>query len=203
MDDQFWSWKYLSNSKPTWISHFHQVDECLKTNPDSILEIGVGTGLFGSVIKHFTNVVYESLDITPELKPTYIASVLNLPFSDNSFDTICCFQVLEHLPFEDFETALRQIFRCAKNAVVLSLPNAGRVIKIKLPKIKFNIELFGLRQNIYSGHMWEINYKGSPKKIVEKKIYNIVPVGWELKKSYRVDENPYHHFYVFSKIKSE
>ena len=173
MEEQSYGWKYLSNNKATWISHFHQIDECLKTNPVSVLEIGVGTGLFCSIIKHFSNVTYDSIDINPELKPTHIGSVLDLPFPNNSFDTVCCFQVLEHLSFSNFEIALKEIFRCAKNAVVLSLPNARRPVHIKLPKIKFNIEFPSLRYASHSSYMWEINSKGFSQKIVEKNIWCI------------------------------
>ena len=49
------------------------------------------------------------------------ASLLALPFADDSFDVVGCFEVLEHLP--DPAAALRELARVARRGVVLSVPH--------------------------------------------------------------------------------
>jgi ubiquinone/menaquinone biosynthesis C-methylase UbiE len=62
------------------------------------------------------------------------ASVQALPFSDRSFDVVTCLEVLEHL--EDPGSAVRDLARVAKKAIVLSVPfepwfRAGNVLRGK------------------------------------------------------------------------
>lgn len=45
-----------------------------------------------------------------------------LPFDDNSFDTSCAFEVLEHL--EQFHLLVDEMFRVTRSTILLSLPNA-------------------------------------------------------------------------------
>jgi ubiquinone/menaquinone biosynthesis C-methylase UbiE len=44
-----------------------------------------------------------------------------LPFQDNSFDTVSCFETLEHL--EDPVLGLRELRRVARTTVILTVPN--------------------------------------------------------------------------------
>ena len=198
-------WGYMMKS--IWISHYHQINEIAQTNPDSVLEVGVGIGLCGLVLTHYyDNINYESIDINPDLNPTHLGSVLKMPFADNSFDTVCCFQVLEHLPFENFEEGLKEIFRVAKNAVVLSLPNASTIECIKLPKVKaIRLEKFWKRNRkpACPSHYWEINTKNVPYSVVMQSISNAKPDKWDLYKNYRIPDMTYHHFFIFKKNSCE
>ncbi len=56
-----------------------------------------------------------------------------LPFDDASFDVVCAFDVLEHL--ENFHLLNEEMFRVAKDFVLISLPNSASEI------------LFGVIQN--------------------------------------------------------
>jgi len=49
-----------------------------------------------------------------------------LPFEDNSFDVVCAFDVLEHL--EKFHLLNEEMFRVAKDYVLISLPNSAAEI---------------------------------------------------------------------------
>ena len=129
--------KYVT--KKRWISFFHQIDEISTLEPDSVLEIGVGSGILGAILKNTFGIQYESLDVNRELKPDYVGSVQKLPFPDRHFDVIACFQVLEHLPYEVFEQALSELFRVSKKAVILSLPNARRILRVFITKICENL----------------------------------------------------------------
>ena len=102
--------KYVS--KKRWISYWHQFDEIFKHKPTNVLEIGIGSGII-KVLCELFSVDIKTIDIDQDLKPDYIASVLDLPFDDDSFDLVVCFQVLEHIRYEEFSKALSELHRAA------------------------------------------------------------------------------------------
>lgn len=102
--------KYVS--KKRWLSYWYQLDEVLRLKPENVLEIGVGAGILKALLTHF-GVKVTTVDIDPDLKPNHVAPVLDLPFDDKSFDVVVCFQVLEHIHYEDFIKALYEIQRVA------------------------------------------------------------------------------------------
>ena len=75
-----------------------------------------------------------TLDIDPALKPDITGSVLSIPLGDKAFDAVGCFEVLEHLPYEEFPKALSEIRRVCSGRAVLSVPD-------HTPIYRFNIEL--------------------------------------------------------------
>ncbi|MDR0792564.1 MAG: class I SAM-dependent methyltransferase [Chitinophagaceae bacterium] len=188
-----------------WSSFYHQINEIIKTEPNSILEVGVGAGISKSILKDVLHFSYESIDIDEELHPDHVGSVLDMPFADKQFDTVGCFEVLEHLPFDSFEKALSELFRVANKAVIISLPDVCPVTRIHIPRLlekKMILKSFmQKKQHVFDGeHYWEINKKGYELNKVIKKItetgsaYQFI-----LEKEYRKFENPYHHFFVLKK----
>jgi ubiquinone/menaquinone biosynthesis C-methylase UbiE len=199
--------KYIDKGR--WNSFYHQIDEILAVQPDSVLEIGVGAGILGAAFKalHYP---YESMDIDPELHPDYVGSVLQIPFADKSYDVVGCFEVLEHLPYDRFGVAMRELFRIAKKAVVVSLPNSRTVWKysIYIPKLGYCNFLIPRpftkkEEAVFNGeHYWEINKKGFEFKVVKQTIKNMAEEnGFALEKDYSVWENPYHHFFTLKRLK--
>jgi ubiquinone/menaquinone biosynthesis C-methylase UbiE len=196
--------KYISIGR--WNSFYHQIDEIISTNPDSILEIGVGSGLLRMVLKDLIHCNYKSMDIDEDLKPDFIGSVTQMDFSDKQFDVVGCFEVLEHLPYEHyFQKALSEIFRVANKAVILSLPDAGKVIRLQIPKIcrqKIIKKPFTKpEEHKFDGeHYWEINKKNYEIDKIIKKINEIGKSNdFYMKKEYRIYENPYHHFFILER----
>lgn len=191
--------------KQRWGSLWHQVDEILKVHPNTVLEVGKGTGILGPLLKHY-GIYYQSADIDPELEPDYVTSVNDLPFKDNTFDVACCFQVLEHIPYSSFHQSVTELLRVAKKQVVISLPDAKSLwqYSIHVPtkgKIRFDIPRpqFCLPKHVFNGeHYWEINKEGYP---LEDVIRLMEKCGCIVNKSYRVIEHPYHHFFVLVKNK--
>ncbi|MBI4709150.1 MAG: class I SAM-dependent methyltransferase [Candidatus Portnoybacteria bacterium] len=190
-----------------WSSYWHQIDEILKCQPQSVLEIGVGDRVLASYLKNNTDIQYASVDIDSALKPDVVCSVEYLKFKDDSFNLVCAFEVLEHLPFEKFELALLQLRRVSKKNVILSLPHWGRhfSIDIRLPLLKRlkwqNKFSVAAKPHKFSGqHYWEIGKKGYSLKNVKSVIKK---AGFEILKDYIVFESPYHHFFVLEKIKQE
>ena len=99
--------RYVSKNH-RWVSFYHQLDEIFSIkDASSVLEIGPGMPIVRDMLRyHRPEVVYKSLDIAEDLNPDYIGSVIGIPLKDNSFDVVCAFQILEHIPYEKFEKAL-------------------------------------------------------------------------------------------------
>ncbi|MCF7914752.1 MAG: class I SAM-dependent methyltransferase [Spirochaetaceae bacterium] len=190
-----------------WNSYYSQIEEILSFSPGSVLEVGVGAGILGTILKQI-GLHYESLDIDSKIEPDHIGSVLELPFIDNSYDVVACFQVLEHMEYQYFSQALSELYRVAKGAVVLSLPDAKRVwpYYLKLPKVgevKFLMPKPRLRTptHKFNGqHYWVVNKKGYSSKKIENTINNVgEKYGFALNRSYRLWENPNHRFFIAGK----
>ncbi len=187
--------------KDRWVSYFHQLDEVLKLKPETLLEVGVGDKVLGSYIKENTPIKYESIDIAEDLQSDYVGSVLSIPVDDGSYDLICAFEVLEHLPFEDFEPALKELARVSKRHAVISLPHFGPPIQFYLkipllPSIRFSFKLPYSRKHIFNGeHYWELGKSG----------YSLRKIKESLNKYFRIKthfipfESQYHHFFVLEK----
>ena len=128
-----------------WMSYFHQVKEVLAFRPESALVVGKGNGLVAQYLK-LNDVKVITLDIDESVKSDVIASVIKMPFKDGEFDIVLCAQVLEHLPYTDFDKALIEIRRVAKSGAVISLPHFGPAMRFSFklplfPEIKFMIKL--------------------------------------------------------------
>ena len=188
------------NSKRRFASFWHQIDETLKNNPKNVLEIGKGSGFFSAFISS-EGVNIKTLDIAEDLQPDIVASVLDMPIPDNTFDTITCCQVLEHLPYNYFEQALREIARVSKENIIISLPDAsmGWYYALHVPaygRVEFMLQLPMIfkKEHIFDGeHYWEIGKKGYPLRFI---LEAFDASNLELIKTYRVIENPYHRFFV-------
>lgn len=190
--------------KDRWASMWHQLDEVLALDPVSVLEIGPGPGLFKALGRLF-EVSVETLDIDPDLAPDHVAPADAMPFSDGSFDVVCAFQMLEHLPYEQALTVFEEMVRVARIGVVISLPDAQPVWPwaIHIPKkgrVWLHVPRPAWRPEVHEfdgEHYWEINKKGFPPARVVEDLSKAG--GIKLVKSFRVGENPYHRFFIFRK----
>ena len=181
-----------------WSSYYYQLREILALSPASVLEIGVGDGVVRQYLKTQTSVAYTSLDVADDLGADVLGDARSLPFADASFDMVCAFEVLEHLPFEDFEQALGELVRVARTHVLVSLPHFGPPIKFLLklpflPEIRFAFKVPFPKRHIFNGqHYWELGKRGYPLSRIRAAferhgilLTELVPF-----------ENSYHHFFV-------
>ncbi len=190
------------NKKGRFNSYWHQIDEIYKLQPEKILEIGIGNGFVSGYLRN-AGFDITTMDIDPELKPTIIGSVINIPTPENSFDVILCCQLLEHLPYENFIPALVEMRRVVKTAAVISLPDMKKVhrvyIESSLGKLSFFYPKFFLRPidwKFDGQHYWNINNRGYS---IQKIMNDIKLTGFKIIKHYRVPENPGHHFFILNK----
>lgn len=195
----YWEAGYMH--KRRFMSFWHQIRLLMNLEPELVLEIGRGTGLTSTCLKSWGLKVF-TLDIDFRLEPDAAGSCLFIPFKNNSFDAVACFQVLEHLPFEDFELCLAQLREVTRKWVVLSLPDASRVMScsFKLPGAKTLEVLLPLpfprsRHKFDGEHYWEINKRGYSLKNIRTRLEKY----FILRQSFQVHENPYHRFFVLEK----
>ncbi|WP_211260228.1 class I SAM-dependent methyltransferase [Xenophilus azovorans] len=189
-------------TKARWASVWHQLDEVLKQNPKSVLEIGPGPGIFKNIAVNI-GLNFKTLDLDPELNPDYIGSADALPLPDNSFDAVCAFQVLEHMPFDTSMKALQEMCRVAKKIAIISLPEAGYCWPntISLPyirKVQFIIKnpFKKPQKHVFDGeHYWEIGKQGYDLPRVMDAIKSHAQKNCKIS-TYRVHENPYHRFFI-------
>ena len=193
--------RYMSKSR--WCSVWHQLDEVQKLKPNRVLEVGPGPGLFKTVAATF-GILIETLDFDPDLKPDHVGSATAMPFSDGSYDVVCAFQMLEHLPYEAALQTFGEMARVSRSHVIISLPDARPVwhYQLHIPKLgpwDFFIPRPLLKAPVHEfdgEHYWEINKQGYPLARVIADFSKCL----RLIKTYRVFEHSYHRFFVFEVI---
>lgn len=195
---------YDYDTKGRFVSYWHQVNEIIKLGPKNVLEIGIGNGFISKYLRE-RKVKIVTLDIDERLMPDIVGSVLNIPFPDFSFDAIACYEVLEHLPYENFDKALSELFRVSNTYTLLSLPAMNRAYRfnLQIPKlgdirVLIPFPRFGRGTHKFAAdHCWEIGGNDYP---LSKIIADIKKVGFHIVRTYRVFEFPHHRFFVLKRM---
>jgi len=116
-----WVESYLSNDNFPWKIVFNEL-QALNYSSAKFLDIGSGKGKFvGKFHDSGFNIVgiepaQSLLDKARKLYPDaeFInSSAVNLPYLDNTFDSVICVEVLEHIP--NTEQAIREMRRVLKS----------------------------------------------------------------------------------------
>jgi SAM-dependent methyltransferase len=118
------------------IGRFHRAiaERVAALEPESFLDAGCGEGFVARVLLgRLPGLALTGCDLSPAAAKLAAgqnrgagfaaANLLALPFPDDAFDVVGCFEVLEHLPGDAPERALRELGRVARRAVVLSVPH--------------------------------------------------------------------------------
>jgi SAM-dependent methyltransferase len=179
-------------------------------SPTTVLEVGPGRGVLAATVRALAGARVVTLDVDPTLGPGVIGSVLSMPFAAGAFDAVCCFQMLEHLPFELFAPSLREMRRVARGALVLSLPDCSWAVTLRLggprPDRDGVVAAWTPQPSAWAlrsfrripnsaGHYWEIGRRGTPLRTVRGAITG---AGWRVAREFRPAENAYHHFFVLT-----
>lgn len=190
------------DTKRRFCSYWHQIQESIALKPERMLEIGIGNSFVSRYLKERgLNIV--TLDFNKQLIPDIAGSILNLPFVAESFDLVTCFQVIEHLPFNDLPQALSEMFRVSKVFALLSTIDRSRVLccRLSVPLIGEIQRLIPLPNLVkprhkFGRHYWEIGEDGYSLNRIKKEIKT---TGFETVRTYRVFENPNHRFFILRK----
>jgi len=186
-----------------WSSLFYQLKEIVtRSEIKSVLEVGPGTKSLEKLVGEFRpDVNYHSVDISEHINPTYIAGVTKIPVEDSSFNLVCVFQVLEHIPYEEFENAIIELKRVSNSYVFISLPDSTPAIRflVKIPffrKISFLIKVPKPQKHVFNGqHYWEIGKSGYNLSKIKEDILK----HFDIQKSYVPFENYRHRFFILTK----
>lgn len=200
---------YFKNydSVERFVSYFYQVDSAIKACPKNVLEIGVGNKTVSNYLKG-RGIEVVTCDFDAELDPDEVADIRKMPFADNSFDVVLACEILEHIPFEDFQIALSELKRVSAGTVIVSVPFSCAyneiVLNISIPFIKKTFS-FALRMPYFflgikldennREHYWEMGRKGYSKA----KIRNIIKKYFKIQKEFHPILNSYHYFFILKK----
>jgi len=191
---QFYSSKKY-NTLSRLLNYAIQIHEIIDLEPDNTLEIGIGNGFVKNALKHLGYRV-TTLDNNTELEPDIVGNVNRLPFRNNEFDLIACFEVLEHMQYIDFEKSLQELKRVSKNNILISIPDASYKLKFDMPLVKKLIILpFRRSIPVTRSHFWEVNSKGYPLAKILKSINN---VGLNVRKNYLPGNNSRLRYFLLS-----
>ena len=186
-----------------WMSYWYHTKEI--TSRDDIrtmLDIVPGTTFLHDILKiHRPDIEYKTLDIAADLQPDFIGGVTAIPLPDNSYDIVSAFQVLEHIQFSDFETALKEMKRVSKKYIFISLPHFGPSLElqVKIPffhRLQWAVKVPYFKKHVFGGqHYWEIGKRGYGPKIIKA----IMVKHFTVLDEYVPFENQYHHFFILQK----
>ena len=161
-------------SKGRFVSYWYQVCEVLGTDPDRVLEVGIGNGFVAAYLRN-RGVEVVTLDVDARLHPDLTAPVNSIPLPDSSFGTVSCCEVLEHLPYEGFTDALAELRRVTSRYLLLSLPDSSSFVKLSLQlsgwaathRLFSHPRLFNRGRTSGVEHYWEIGRSGYPLRRIK------------------------------------
>lgn len=194
--------KYL-NKFPNMEREFSSYYKQIKLVHDNlkwwnILEIGPWTWFTSSYLKILWYKV-DTFDYFEKFNPTYCWDIREIDkIVNKKYDLVICFEVLEHIPFEEFIPTLNKFFKLS-NKVIISLPNAEFnffTFLYRFPymidpkKIYFSLSMFFKEHKYNWEHFWEIWKKWYSKR----KIINLLKKEFYLKK---VDYPLLHNKHIF------
>lgn len=175
----------------------HQISDIYNLEPKSIIEIGIGNGFTSSFLKS-AGYNITTCDINENLAPDHVLPVQQLQkvFLPGEFDLAVCCEVLEHIPFEEFEPAIAAIASVA-DRLYLTLPNYRKFFGFSgyfdVPRLRtlFNIGIYlPIPRKITPEHFWELDSASHSKtaniiSIIEKYFPKVNTHNYKLNRYHR------------------
>jgi SAM-dependent methyltransferase len=196
----------LYETPERFISYFNQqktiLDLVKKLNkPSKILEIGKGTGILSWYLKN-RGLEVKTFDLADDLSPDYVGDVREISkIISESFDIICAFEILEHIPYKDLDNVFQQFHDLSREYVVISVPQARLYFSFwfKLTKlIPFSAYIslpFPVKHNFDGQHYWELGKAGFSKNSFKNKL----KIFFDIESEFVSPLNPYHRIFVLKK----
>jgi SAM-dependent methyltransferase len=178
-----------------------QFHACLAVeNATSILEIGIGPGLLEALLRNFDFDVF-TYDLASDLRPSVVGRLPALPFSNSSFDLVCAFEVLEHIPIELLNECMKAMRRVAKKRVIISVPSQAELhngmlgVTFQIGRRTLDVKLWRNKLRRLTNpdeHYWELEYGGITVDSIKQAGQDH---GLELVSDYFV--RPWFHMFIF------
>lgn len=191
-----------------FISYFHQIKLFREAGAESVLLIGVGDGLVTHYLTKVLGMSVTTCDIDSELNPDVVGDIRKLPFAAASFDVVAAYEVLEHLPFEEFDGALGELARVSRGRVLVSLPHrhTGLDLVFKFPFVRTllgrdRVRLLATVPITFPGlavskqHYWEIERTKTTLGDVRAALRK----HFTIEREERAELDAYRHFFVLQK----
>lgn len=192
-----------------FMSYYYQILLTMESQPQEILEIGIGNKLLSSYLKN-SGLNVKTYDINSALSPDITGDITDIPLENNSFDTIVAFEVLEHLEWEQSLQAISELARVSSRKVIISVPYYSvtfeLILKLPLNQLLFKKSFldffiripltFFKTQMKCPEHFWEIGRKGYSLK----RFRNVLSQKFIIEKEVRPMMNPGHYFFILQKV---
>src|SRR4051812_14664320 len=157
------------------MSYWHQIRAVLAVRPRTVLEVGPGSGVFRRTLED-AGVTVKTLDLDATRGVDYVADLTELDTAlpaGLTFDAVCAFQVLEHLPLDEFDRCLGNLARRATPHVCVSLPSRGLRVRMSLwwgdPHLTLGHKfMLPWRHKPIPEHHWELGYPLTARKITKR-----------------------------------
>lgn len=200
VDSTWYGRDYLSLQRI--LTHWHQANEIAEvTRPGArILEVGPGAGHTTWLLRSW-GLEVTTLDFDESVRPDITADVTSIPVDSKSYDCVLAAEVLEHLPFEEFGTALTEMKRVSSGHVIITLPApfVGLSALLNLPAIrpiKFSLGFPYCKPHKFDGqHYWDLGKWGFGRRRVRRAIRDC---GLRIVKEFRPVPSLYCYFFVLS-----
>ena len=189
-------------SLPRIITHWHQANAVVEvTQPmGRVLEIGPGSGHTTWLLRNWGMTV-TTLDFDPSIRPDIVGDITEIPCTSKSFDCVLAAEVLEHIPFSEFEKAIAELRRICRGHVIITLPAPFVGISALLNIAGLNLKsiFLGLpfwAHHKYDGqHYWELGKRGYSAWRVRRIIRR---QGFQILRDFRPAPSRYCRFFVLA-----
>lgn len=159
------AWTESLESREHWVFYWYQqklMEGLVTPGDDRILEIGVGSGFTANYCRH-RGLKVTTLDIDADKDPDIVANVVSYDFKD-TYDHLMAFEVMEHIPYREFERLMKKLPSFIDDFAFLSLPrNELSLVSLdlelpKLPRIQWEWSV-PARTIQWENHHWELGYR--------------------------------------------
>jgi hypothetical protein len=193
---EHYSLKY--DSRDRWLSYWYQIQAVARAGAQSVVEVGSGSGVLSTYLRQQLGLSVVTFDFDESRKPDVVGDVRQFAshFQPRAYDAVCAFEVLEHLPFDNFIPVLTQLAIVSRRYVILSLPHWGYFVQVRfwLKRWRF---VYGRKitrpytWQFDGQHYWEIGTRGYSLRRISDAISEVVTI----KSQYFCQDYPYHYFF--------